>query len=223
MEQCVLCPVGVQSDTEAMLFKPLPWLESGGLFARWRGTLKFGISEGADVPMALAGREPMGAAIGFLAMQGWVSGLIPLFVGLLAVFGPSIMSGIVGFGGGNAVAMGMLTWQVASYIALPLWICASVSVAAFGTSLLGASLGLGFRRAFVIIAFASGGLIFALIPFCGGLVGIIVWAVQASRAIAAALPPGRRVGPVFLALLGGFVAFLTVNVTWFVARIFLIM
>jgi hypothetical protein len=78
-------------------------------------------------------------------------------------------------------------------------------------SFAGAPHGLTFRRAFTIVSFASGGYALNLIPLCGGLLGLIFWAVGASTAIAAALPRGQATGPVILGLVGAMIGFVSTS------------
>jgi hypothetical protein len=125
-----------------------------------------------------------------------------------ALFGVAMSLGGLNmlFGGGLSAGLNnMLAVQVASYIAYPLYMLFAAVVAAWAVSLASVE-ELSFKRAFEIIIYSSGALVYMLIPFCGGFIGLILWAIAASQAIAAAAPKDRATSPVILLLVGGVAA-----------------
>lgn len=212
MERCALRPVGGVGATGAMLQLPLPWTEPGSIFARWWNTVVAGVKFPSRIPAMVGDRDLFGAAVGFLALHVVVSGLTNIVFGLGMVLLSNLM--LTGPGGpfaGGAMPGQSLAFQVGSQLAqivlAPIMlICVALAGSAMA-SLIGSSFGLGFRRAFAIVAFSSGGYAFSLIPFCGALIGLVMWAVGSSIAIGAACPRGKAAGPIILGLLGTFIAY----------------
>jgi len=91
------------------------------------------------------------------------------------------------------------------FVITPLLMLGCVALAAALAAAAGSRDGLGFRRAYTLIGFSSGALVFGLIPCCGGLIGYVLWAIQGSYALATAMPRGRGAAVVVLAIVGMFV------------------
>lgn len=214
MERCALRPVGGVGATGAMLQLPLPWTEPGSLPARWWNTVVAGVKFPSRIPAMIGDRDLFGSAVAFLALHVVVSSVVTIATGLAMVLFSALMVGAAGGGGpfappafpgpSIAVQVGLQLAQVA--IAPISMICVACAGAGM-TSLIGNSFGLTFRRAFSIVAFSSGGFAFSLIPFCGALVGLVVWAVGSSIAIGAACPRGKAAGPIILGLVGTLLAY----------------
>jgi hypothetical protein len=200
MDRCTLRPAAGVSDAEAMQHAELPWFEAKPFVKRWWGTTLVGISKGIQLPAMLGGRvEPMQASI-FVAIQAFLAGIMGLLAGLLPVLA------VVTFGGGTiqssageAVAQGVL------FLISPFLLLGSMALAAALAAAAGSRDGLGFRRAYTLIGFSSGALIFSLIPCCGALIGYILWAIQGSYALATAMPRGKGTPVVVLAIVGMFI------------------
>ena len=220
MERCVLRPHGSMDSTQAMLEQPLAWVESGNIFARWWAMVGIGLKKSARVPAMIGNRDLFSESLGFLAFNTAISNIVSVLFGLGALLFAILVTGGVGntvsFGTGGwgvtpgspAVAIGL---QLAQFFLVPVMMIAVTALGALFASFAGAAHGLTFRRAFTIVSFASGGYALNLIPFCGGLLGLIFWAVGASTAIAAALPRGQAAGPVILGLVGALIGFVSTS------------
>ena len=202
MEECVVTPHDAMADVAAMLREPLPWFEQGPLLSRWWRTVCVGLKKASSIHTRLTEQPNIGRAVAFLSLHAWISGVVSAVLGVVMSLGAFNML----FGGGlNAGLNNMFAVQVASYIAYPLYMLFAAVVAAWAVSLASVE-GLSFKRAFEIIVYSSGVLLYMLIPFCGGFIGLILWAIAASQAIAAAAPKDRATSPVILLLVGGFAA-----------------
>ena len=220
MERCVLRPHGSVDSTQAMLEQPLPWLEGGSIFVRWWNMIGVGLKKSARVPAMIGNRDLFSESLGFLAFNTAISNIVTVMFGVGALVLAGVIAGGVGTGftfgpggwattpGSTPLAIGL---QLANFILIPVMMIAVSMLGALFASFAGAPHGLTFRRAFTIVSFASGGYALNLIPFCGGLLGLIFWAVGASTAIAAALPRGQATGPVILGLVGAMIGFVSTS------------
>lgn len=212
MESCIVRPHGAQSEQAVMAEAPIPWLVTGGLISRFWGTVKLGFSSGPRIPKMMGAGDVRFEASLFFAILLWISNLLNVVIALVFAIGVnSFLTGAV---------LTQNTWstvaiQGASYIFAPVWQLLSVALAAWLASLPGRADGLTFSRCYGIICFASGALILNLIPFCGGFIGLVLWAVQGCLAIAAACPKGRGTGPVLLALCGMVIGLVTQGIVSF--------
>jgi hypothetical protein len=200
MDRCTLRPAAGVSDGEAMQHAELPWFEAKPIVKRWWGTTIVGITKGVQLPAMLGGRvEPMQASI-FVVIQAAVAGVMSLLMGMM----PVAMVATVGGGTVQSIS-GQLIAQALMFVLTPFLLLGSIAFAAALVAAAGSRDGLGFRRAYTLIGFSSGALIFGLIPCCGALIGYILWAIQGSYALATAMPRGKGAGVVVLAIVGMFV------------------
>ena len=196
VESCTLRPVGVEDERDALLSKELPWLGKGTLPARWWRTMALGFSRGSEIPEMLGRRAPAMSAALFLCTTVWATASLGFLVSVASLAGVFMRLGI-------AAKSPTAATTLAAFIGAPAAALACTAVAAGLAQAAGRSQGLGFARAFSLIAFSSGGLVLGLVIPCAGMViAPVVWAIQASYAVAGALPRGRATAPVLAVVAG---------------------
>lgn len=230
MERCIVRPHGTMDSAVAMLEQPIPWIEGGGIFSRWWKTVVVGVKKAARVPAMIGNRDAFNESLVFLAVNTSISSSINVLFGIgAALFAMFVAGGVGGgltFGPGGFVAtpgnsVVTLGLQVAQFVLVPLSMILVTLLGSWFASLAGGASGLTFRRAFTIVSFASGGYAFNLIPMCGGLIGMVMWAVGASTAIAASVPRGQATAPVILGLIGALIGFACTSAFMFVLGLLL--
>lgn len=201
MERCILRPLGGASNA-AMLQMPLPWIEPGGLFARWWRTVLVGLKQPGQIPGMIGGRDLHGAAIQFFFLNCALSSVVNVGIGLLFVaFAFGIGPGGFRIPSTAPVAM-QFVLQILQVVLVPISTYFVVICGSFLASLVTKQQGIGFRQMATIVCFSSGGFALNLIPFCGGLAGLVAWAIGTSVAVGAALPKGQSAPAVILGLVG---------------------
>jgi len=195
-ESCSLHPTGVADERDAVLTKELPWLGRGAFLGRWWRTMVLGFSRGGEIPEMLGRRAPAMSAALFLCTTVWITGSLGFLVTVANLAGVFAQLGIPARSSTAAAAL-------AAFIGAPAIALASAAAAAGLVHLAGRSQGLGFSRAFSLIAFASGALVLGLVIPCAGIViAPVVWTIQASYAVAGALSRGRATAAVLAVIVG---------------------
>lgn len=203
-ERCTLRPHGADGVVAPMLREPLPWLEPGGLAGRWWRTTRISITRGAQLPSMLRPEPALGPALAYLAINAWLVAAVGAAYSLGWV---AFVSGVmtVGQGGPFRIIPGTLGQIVVQGVVLataPLFMLAVAALTACFAALPGGRFAADFRRFLEILAYATGNLVFGVVPICGGAVGFVLWIVQGAQGIAEASPRGRATGPVVLAIVG---------------------
>lgn len=195
-ESCILRPVGVEDERDAIVTKRLPWLESGSFPVRWWRTMTLGFSRGAEVHEMLGRRAPVLSAALFMCATCWITAGIGFLVSVAAIAGLFARIGLPARAPAPAIA-------AAAFIGAPALSLACAAAAATLVHWVSPAPRLGFARAFSLIAFSSGGLFLGLVvPFAGIVIAPIVWTIQASYAVAAAMPRGRATAAVLAVIVG---------------------
>lgn len=195
-ESCVARPAAGVDERDAVLAKELPWLGKGAFVVRWWRTMALGYSGGVEVAEMLGRRAPALPAALFLCTTVWVARSLGVlvtvadFAGLFARLGIPTRSP-------DAVT------AAAAFIGAPGIALVAAAAAAGLVHLAARSQGLDFHRAFSRIAFCSGGLALGIIP-CIGVLGSVVWTIQACYAVSHGLRRGTGV-PAVLAVIAGIV------------------
>ncbi len=212
MEECSVSPHDPNDDAKAMLHEPLPWLESGPMFSRWRRTVWAGIRQPTTIEKRLAAQPDPVRAFQFLALHVWISGVSAVFLGLLSMLGVSgfLMMG----GGGISLAAASLIYPLAQFLCAPLFTGFVAVSASWMVSLKRTRTELTFPRAFEIVCYSSGALVYGVVPWCGAIIGYIFWAVHASQAVSEASAKGRATAAVGPLLIGGFLALVVQGVAF---------
>lgn len=186
MEQCVLRPHDERREADAMQRVDLPWIvgRGDGRFRRWYTTAALSLTNsGRIAPMLGRAPQPLRAA-GFLAINAAVA--------CAGAAVPYLLFGLIGVGaggglGGDAMAVVL---AIAAYLtivaALVVGAALPAGAVALGMSAFGAKRGGDrFWRAYEVACYSSGGLLIAVLPCCGGLLGGFWWMVQCAQAFAA--------------------------------------
>lgn len=205
-EQCSVRPHGDVDLAEPMLREPLPWLEAGGVFSRWWRTTTISITRAARLPSMLRAQPALGPALVYLAINSWISAAVGAFFGIawfLLTIGVFSAAGGGGFPGLMTPGMmPQLITQIAAFLLAPVFTLVIAASTACFAALPGGRFGADFRRFLEILAYATGNLLFGIIPFCGALIAYLLWIVQAGQGIAESSPRGRAAAPVILAIVG---------------------
>lgn len=208
MDECVLEPVGLDDDQGAMRVSGIPWVEPGGVFARWGRTVAIGISEPNTVHVRVGSKPNAWRALWFLVIQSWIAALPTVcccgVVGAVSTLPPT---------GPGAVTESLVAMAIIIAVTPVVFAVHAGSAAVFvrlvphpsrsGSSSEGVRVQpptlLG---DFAIVCYTSGPLVATAIPLYGTPV-LIWWLVAAAIGLTSARPNSSRLS-VVIATVAGF-------------------
>jgi len=184
MELCVVRPHDERREADAMQRVDLPWIvgRGDGRFRRWYTTAALGLTNsGRIAPMLARPPQPLRAAA-FLAINAAIAS-----AGAMV---PFMLLGLGATGGLRNFDLLAVVAAIAGYLtivaALVVGAALPAGAVALGMSVLGATRGgPRFWRAYEVACYSSGGMLIAVLPCCGGVIGGFWWMVQCAQAFAA--------------------------------------